>query len=276
MKKRLTEILKRKLTKKELELLPSSYDIVGSILIFADFPYELNKKEKLIGEALLELHKNIKTICKKTRQYSGEYRLPKLKIIAGVKTKEATHKENNVFLKLNVEKTYFSPRSSTERKRIFSMIKKDERVLVMFSGIGPFPITISKNSPVKEVYSVEINPVAAKYQEENIFKNKIENIKLYSGDVNMVLPKLRKKFDHVLMPLPKSAEGFLEIAIKKAKHKGIVHFYDFLAEEDFSLAKEKIDKACKKLKKKYRVLGLVKCGQFSPRVFRICVDFKVF
>jgi len=37
----------------------------------------------------------------------------------------------------------------------------------------------------------------------------------------------------------------------------------------------KIEKACKKLGKKYKILEWVKCGQHSPRTFRICVDFKV-
>lgn len=275
MENKLKELLKKKLSKKELEILPSSYDVVGFIMIFSDFPLELEEKEKLIGEALLELHKNIKTVCKKTRKYSGKFRLPRLKILAGEKTKETLHKENDISLKLDVEKVYFSPRLSTERKRIYQMVRKNENVLVMFSGCGVYPIVISKNSKTKETYSIEINPAACKYQEENIKSNKIKNIKLFKGDVNKVLPKIGKRFDRILMPLPKGAEDFLGLALSKTKKKGIIHFYDFLSEDEFYLAKEKIDKACKKAKKKYKILRIVKCGQFSPHVFRICVDFKI-
>jgi len=275
MEKKLKGLLKKKLTKKQLELIPSSYDVVGSILIFSDFPSELVKKEKIIGEALLELHKNIKTVCMKIKKYSGRYRLLKLKIIAGRKTKETLYKENNISLRLDVEKVYFSSRLSTERKRIFSSVKKNESVLVMFSGSGIYPITISKNSKPKEVYSIEINPVAVKYQKENILLNKINNIKLFRGDVRKILPKINKKFDRILMPLPKGAEDFLELALSKIKSKGIIHFYDFLNEDEFEKAKEKIDKACRKLRKKYKILRIVKCGQFSPKVFRVCVDFRV-
>ena len=273
---KLKEILKKKLTNKELEILPSSYDIVGSILIFAGFPEELKKKEKIIGEALIGLHKNIKTVCKKTGQYSGKYRLPKLKIIAGKKTKETTHKENNIVLKLDVEKAYFSPRSSTERKRIFGQIKKKESVLVMFSGSGPYPISISKNSEPKELYSIEANPIAYKYQKENIEKNKIDNIKLFKGDVKKILPEINKKFDRILMPLPKGAESYLDLAISKIKNKGTIHFYTFSKEGNYNEIKNIIKKECEKKKKKFKILNIVKCGTFSPRVYRICIDFKAY
>ena len=69
----LKNALKKQLTEKQLALVPSSYDIVGDILIFADFPKELKNKEKLIGNTLLKLHKNLKVICKKTKKYSGKF-----------------------------------------------------------------------------------------------------------------------------------------------------------------------------------------------------------
>ena len=272
---KLKQLLKNKLTKKQLELLPSSFDVVGNILVFSDFPKELKKKEKLIAETLLKEHKNIKTIAKKTKKYSGRYRLPKIKIIAGKRKKETLYKENGAQLKLNIEKVYFSPRLSSERKRIYKLIKKNENVLFMFSGSGAYPIVIAKNSKPKEIYSIEINPVACKYQEENVKLNKIKNINLFKGDVKNIIPKLNKKFDRILMPLPKGAENFLSHALKAAKKGTTIHFYDFLNENEFSKAKEKIDKACKKKKLKYKLLNIIKCGQFSPHVFRICVDFKI-
>ncbi|MBL7054283.1 class I SAM-dependent methyltransferase family protein [Candidatus Woesearchaeota archaeon] len=275
MEKKLKELLKKKLTKKQMGLLPSSYDVVGSVIVFSGFPFELLKKEKLIGEALLELHKNIKTVCKKTKKYSGKYRLPKLQIIAGEKTKETLYKENNVSLKLDVEKVYFSSRLSSERKRIYQMVKPKEDVLVMFSGCGVYPIVISKNTLANEVYGIEINPLAHKYATENIKLNKVNNVKLFKGDVNLELPKINKKFSRILMPLPKGAEVFLGLALSKIKKKGVVHFYDFLSEDYFDLAKKKIAFACEKAGKKFKILKVVKCGQFSPRVYRLCVDFMV-
>ena len=276
MSNKLRDSLKRKLTQKELDIIPSSYDIVGSILIFSDFSKELAKKERIIGETLLNLHKNIKTVCKKTRKYSGKYRTPKLKLIAGEKTKETEHKENNARLKLDVERVYFSSRLSTERKRIFCQIKKNESVLVMFSGCGAYPITIARNSNTKEICGIEINPTAHKYALENLKLNKVEDkIKLYLGDVRKIMPKINKKFDRILMPLPKGSESYLDLALNKAKNKGIIHFYTFSEESKYEPIIKTINDECQKNKKKCKILGIVKCGHFSPGVFRICVDFRV-
>jgi len=272
---KLKELLKGKLTKKQLELVPSSFDMIGDLGVFSDFPDELRSKEKLIGDSLLKLNSHLKVVLKKTKKYSGKYRTPKLEVIAGERRKETELRENNVRLKLNPEKTYFSVRSSTERERINKLVKSGESVLVMFSGVGPFSIGIAKNTNCKEVYSVEINPNACEYQKENILLNKISNIKLFKGDVNSVVPGLKKKFDRVLMPLPRSAEDYLSVALKAAKKKGVVHFYDFLHENEFDRAKEKIALACGKLKNKYKILRLIKCGHFGPGIYRICVDFRI-
>ena len=105
--------------------------------------------------------------------------------------------------------------------------------------------------------------------------NKINNIKLVKGDVKKILPKLNKKFDRIIMPLPKGAENFLNLALTKIKKNGIIHFYSFAEENKYGNIIDIINKECKKSKKQCKILKIVKCGQFSPRVFRICVDFEV-
>ena len=276
MKKNLKFYLKDKLSKKELQLVPTSFDIVGDIVIFSEFPKKLKKKEKMIGQTILKNYPHVKTILKKTRKYSGRFRTPKLKVIAGEKRKETTCRENGVLMKLDVEKVYFSARMSSERKRIAELIKPNESVLVMFSGCSPYPLVISKNSKCREVYGIEINPVAHKYALDNIKKNKLDNkIKLFLGDVKRILPRINKKFDRVLMPLPKGGENFLYLALRYIKNRGVVHFYDFLHEDEFYKAEEKVKAACNRFKKKFRILKTSKCGQYSPRFYRVCVDFLV-
>ena len=236
----LKQTLKGKLTKKQLELVPSSFDSVGDLVIFSDFPEGLKGKEKLIAESLLKINKTAKVILKKTRKYSGKFRTPQLKILAGEKRKQTELKENSVILRLNPEKVYFSVRLATERKRINLLVKPGESVLVMFSGIAVYPLNISKNTKAKEIYAVEINPDAHKYAEENLILNKAQNITLFLGDVRKIMPKLKKRFDRILMPLPRSAEDYLDLAINSAKKAATIHFYDFLHEEEFQKAKEKI------------------------------------
>jgi len=219
--------------------------------------------------------KPVKVVVKKVGGHIGRLRLQKFKILAGEKRKTAFYRESGVKMKVHIEKVYFSPRFGTERLRIAKQIKKGEEVLVMFSGAAPFPLVFVKNSGAKEIIGVELNKEGHKLAEENVKLNKFKNIRLYCGDVREVVPKLKRKFDRVCMPLPKGGEAFLDIALRAVNKGGVIHFYDFLHEDAFDLAKEKVKEACGAAKKKCRVLGLTKCGQQSPRVWRICVDFRV-
>ena len=92
--------------------LPHSYDIIGSILIFESKQKMTKIQEKKIAEELLKINKNIKIIAKKADIYKGKYRTRKIQIIAGENRKETLHKENGIKIKLDVEKCYFSSRSS--------------------------------------------------------------------------------------------------------------------------------------------------------------------
>lgn len=257
--------------KNPLKRIPNSFDIIGNVAVFSKLP-ENKKKQKIIADKLLKINKNIKTVLLKVKQFSGKYRLPKYKILAGKKTKEALYKENNSQFKINLEKCYFSPRLANERLRIAKQVKFNEVILVMFSGIAVYPIVISKNSKTKEIYAIEFNPIAYKYALKNLKFNKLNNIKLFKGDVKKILPKIKLKFDRIIMPAPKNADQYLDLIKNKTKKNAIIHFYDFSQEKDFP--EESINKI-KKHFKKIKVLNAVKCGAYSPYVYRVCIDFQV-
>jgi tRNA (guanine37-N1)-methyltransferase len=267
----LKNALSEQLTKKQLTLLPNSYDVIGDIAI-VEIKKGLEKKENLIGKALLEIHRNLRVVAKKSGMHEGEFRTQKLKIIAGEKRKETLYRESGVKLKLDAEKVYFSERLGSERLRIAKQIVTGESVLVMFSGCAPYPLVISKNSGAGEITGIEKNPSAHHYGLINVKLNKAKNVKLLRGDVRKVVPALKKKFDRIIMPLPKSAEDFLDVALKASKKGTIVHFYDFQNEKDFP--KKSIEKIGRKVPK-FRVVRAVKCGQYSPGKYRVCIDFIV-
>jgi len=260
---KLKELLKEILTEKELEIAPSSFDIVGDIAIIK-IPEELKKKEKKIGEQLLKF-KNIKTVLKKESKVENKFRLRKYRFLAGENKKETVHVEYGCRFKLNLEKVYFSPRLATERDRIVKQIKKGEKVLVMFAGIGPYAVQIAKRSGAEIVYAIEINPEAYRYMEENIKLNKVQNkIKIFLGDVRDVVPKLKEKFDRIVMPLPMDGENFLNLAKMVSKKGTIVHFYTFASSEE---------EAIKKINYNVKILTCVRCGSYSKNLYRFCVDF---
>jgi tRNA (guanine37-N1)-methyltransferase len=276
MKKNLKYYLEGILTAKELAVMPTTFDVVGDIMIFAGFPDELKKKEKQIAEAVLKNYKHVKVVAKKTKRYSGTFRTPKLKIMGGEDRKETVHKENGVVLHLDVEKVYFSPRLGTERQRILKLVEPKESVLVMFSGCGPYVVEIAKLTGAKKVYGIEINPIAHHYAKINADANKVsEKVKVYRGDAAKIVPRLHK-FDRIIMPLPKTADEFLPVAIKAIKKGGVLHFYDFQEKSEFNKTIEKVLSACNQVAKKCTIIKVVQCGQYSPGHYRVCADALVY
>jgi tRNA (guanine37-N1)-methyltransferase len=271
----LKERLAGKLSQKELSLLRRAFDVVGDVAV-VEIPRELQKKKKLIAAAVMEMHPNIKAVWMEKTGRSGKLRLQKLEWLAGEKRTETIVVENGVRLKLDVAKVYYSPRQASERERIIRQVRKGESVLVMFSGAGPYAIEIAKKTAAKVVYGVELNKVGHRYAVENAKLNKVEpKTKFFCGDVKKVVPSLKKKFDRIIMPLPKAAYRYLDVAIASMKKNGILHYYDFLPEDEIPYAAVvRIRAAAVKAGKKVKILGVVRCGQLASRQYRVCADVR--
>lgn len=269
---KLKDKLKDTLSEDELDHLVRAYDVVGDIAIII-IPPELEKKEKIIGDTILKIRKNIKVVAKRHGNYGGEFRTIPLKIIAGENRKETEYKEHGVRFFLNPGKVYFSVRSSNERKRLASCVRADENVLIMFSGIGVFPLVIAKKSPAREIVGIEKNQLAHAYAMKSLKSNKkISDVTLIEGDVADILPDLSRKFDRIAMPLPKTGEMYLELALSCLKKGGWLHFYDFQKEGAFNDSIEKIRIACKKANRTLLQSETVISGHSAPKTYRICVD----
>jgi len=169
-----------------------SFDILGNIALvkFSDKTKAADKKKFAL--ALLKRQKSIKTVLEKVGKFKGRLRKQETKWIAGEKNKEILYKENGCVFRFNIDDTYFSPRLSTERLEVAGKVKKGDEVLVMFAGVGPYPIVIAKNSKAARVFSNEINRKANKYAEKNIELNKLKDrVFLLPGDVKKLGEKLR-------------------------------------------------------------------------------------
>ncbi len=271
----LKEVLQQKLTDVELQKLVRSFDVVGDIAIII-IPPELEKKEGLIGEAILTQHKNVKVVAKRAGIYDGEFRTISLTIIAGEDRLETVHKEYGVRFVLNPGEVYFSVRLSTERKRIADLVQPRENILVLFSGIGAYPLVIAGNSDAGKIVGIEKNPIAHEYALRSLGRNrKLKNISFVSGDVAEQLPKVVELFDRVLMPLPKLAFDFLDEALAKVKPGGWLHFYSFQHIDTFDEAVQQVDAACVRNNRRIVSSKVVICGHCGTRRHRICVDARV-
>jgi len=256
---------------------PNSFDIIGHIAI-VEIPGRLKRKKKLIAKVIMDLNKHIKTVLEKASERKGIYRIRKYRFIAGERKFETIHKEYGCLFKLDPTKVYFSPRELTERQRIASQVKENETVMVMFAGVAPYAIQIAKKQPkVKEVTAIEINPVAVKYARENVVLNKVDDkVKIIEGDVREKCKEFYGKCDRIVMPLPKGAEDFLDIAVKCLKRKGYIHFYNWGNEPNIFENAEKIIKGeLSKMNVKYKIINERKVLPYAPRKWKVCIDIFV-
>ncbi len=254
-----------------------SYDIIGNIAIMkpdlAGKPK--TKKQKLQEAKQLLKRPSIKTVLQKITDIKGRLRTFKTKHLAGEKNLIAVYKEHDCKFKLNVETCYFSPRQSNDRKQIAGKIKKKDNVLVMFSGIGAYPIIINKLAKPKKVTTIEINRECNKYAKENLKLNKISpnQIKIIQGNVKTKLPK--EKFDVIMMTRPNLKTTFLEQALSVSKKGTKIFYHGFGRSNELPAIKNSLLDEAKKLKRKIKITKTLKNGEIAPYKFRYRFEIKV-
>jgi len=225
--------LRRALTRHQFDRLPTGFDQVGDIAIL-EIPDESMKKAKKIAQVFREEHKNFKVIAVKSGGHEGTLRVQKVKVLVGEKRTLTEHKESGVRILVDVNKAYFSPRLSSERLRIANLVKKGEKVLVLFSGVAPYALIIAKHSKAKQVTAVELNSTAHKYAQQNIKLNKLSNVTAIKANAKGWLSRSKEKYDRIIMPLPWTADKFLAGALKVAKKGAKIHFYSFAPQENLT------------------------------------------
>ncbi len=275
--KSLKEELAGTLTEDELAELRRSMDIVGSIAVI-EVPERLVPKERVVAEAVLRRNPSVRTVVKKLGGHEGELRLQRYATLAGEETRETVVKENGVRLKIDLEGVYYSVRTATERKRVSDQVGVGERVLVMFSGAGPYVCVLAKHHPDADVTGIELNERGHELAVENARLNKLANVTLIQGDVRDVVPELAVRgvaFDRIIMPLPHTGADFLDEAFSVAKDGTVIHLYDFEREGEFERAAEKLRAGAARNNRAVEILDVVACGQHAPRVFRVCVDGRI-
>lgn len=253
----------------------ANYDLIGNIAIVKFRKGEKLKDKKKFSERFLKEHKAVRTVLEKSNKFSGRLRTQSTKHLVGEKTKEALYKENGCLFRLNVDSCYFSPRLAAERLEVARLVKKKENVLVMFGGIAPFAIVIARTARAKKVLSVELGRECCKYAKENVKRNKLENVEIVQGDVKKVLPKMKEKFDRIVMARPNLRESFLNLGFERIKKGGIIHYYGFYPDSSKDKMLRMIRSEANKARKKIKILKAKKTGEIGARKFRWRVDLKV-
>ena len=264
----------------KIGLVTRSFDIIGSkqkAVAVVEVPEELRDFEGAIARAVMKVNKNVASVLVKESCRTGEYRTRELRLVEGDPDTEVLHREAGCVYRLDPRTVYFSPRESSERERLSSAVRDGEDVLVMFSGVGPIPISIAKRRRNVHITAVELNPCAHNYCVENIHLNRVaDSIEVILGDVREVCPGLGRLYDRIMMPLPRGAYKFLDVAVPLLKNVGVLHLYHWAPDKDlFSEAEELIAKAVEAEGKNAGFEGRFKVSQYSPRTWKIRVDARI-
>jgi tRNA (guanine37-N1)-methyltransferase len=255
LRKRLRNLLHSFLSSGDIDRVYTSYDIVGNIAIIR-LPYASPELAQNVAKAIMSINKNVKTVLVQESPVAGAFRLRRLTHVAGENKTSTVHKEYGCLFSVDVEKCYFSPRLSHERMRIARMIEPDETVVNMFAGVGCFSIIIAKHSSAAKVFSIDVNPAAVQFMQENIRLNRVYSkiIPLLCDAKEIIYNRLQGVADRVLMPLPEKALEYLPCAVSALKASGgWIHIYGF---EHATKTESPIEKAKLKVAKAIAALGV--------------------
>ncbi|MCW4023883.1 MAG: class I SAM-dependent methyltransferase family protein [Candidatus Bathyarchaeota archaeon] len=240
MRIRLQERANRTLGQGAPSKIYNSYDVVGNIAIIK-VPNNNREAADKAARAIMNLYRNVKSVFLQTSQVGGDFRIRKLECLAGDGCTVTVHREAGCIFKVDVEKCYFSPRLQFERGRIAGLVGNGEVVVNMFAGAGCFSIEIAKVQPSVKVYSIDVNPIAFEFMQENVKLNRVSGrVISLLGDAKEAVIGLQGVADRVLMPLPELALEYLPYAVKTLKPSGgWIHFHDFEHAENRNEAIEK-------------------------------------
>lgn len=257
------------------------YDVLGNIAIIKFDRIVKKSYKKKFALDFLNKHKNISTVLEKSGKFSGRLRTQNTTWLAGNKTKEALYKENGCEFRLNVDTCYFSPRLSEERKLMLDNVKKNDEVIVMFAGVGPFSVVIGKKLKVLKgkgrVVSLELGKECSKYAEINVKRNKLENVKVIQGNVKNIGIKFLKNenFDKIIMARPNLKETFLKSALRISKKNTMIYYHAFCKKDELDNIKNNLEKEAKEFGKKVKFVKIRKAGDIGAHKWRWQIDMKV-
>ena len=253
----------------------ADYDILGNIAILKG---EGKTEEQKILQAQELLKKpGIETVLEKATNVKGRLRTIKTKHLLGKKTLVAELKENGCTFRFNVESCYFSPRLSNERQIIASKIKRKDKVLVMFAGVGVYPVVIYHYSKPSMIVGVELGKECCKYFKGNLILNKIplDKIEIIQGDVKKKVNSGLGKFDVVVMARPNLDESFLKWGLIACKKGTRLFYYGFCKDDEAENMANELVKEAKKLKRKIKIIDVSPAGEIAPYKHRYRVEIKV-
>lgn len=250
-------------------ILPHSFQIVGSVVLVKLRKEAIGFKSD-IGEALLKLIPNVKTVCW-IKGIRGKCRVPEIEIIAGDTNTVTYYKEHGITYKIDVSKLMFSKGNLYERGRIAKLVKPGEVIVDMFCGIGQFTLPIAKSQPSCKVYAIDVNPEAIRFLEENCKINRINNVIPINDDCRNVAHSLKDVADRVIMGYMDGE--FIDYALSFLKYEGFIHYHYLSFKKNFDEGIRRLKEASER--NCYELLDVTYkrvVKSYAPKVWHVVLD----
>ena len=253
----------------------ADYDLLGNIAIIKS--EGKTKKQKLKQAEEILKKQGVESVYEKTSNVKGRLRTINAKWIAGKKNLIADYKENGCFFRFDISSCYFSPRLANERQKISSMIKMKDRVLVMFAGVGVYPIVIYKYSHPRKITGIELGKDCCKWFKENLMLNKIPKgkIEIVQGDVKKKVNSSLGKFDVVIMARPNLRESFLKWGLMACRRGSLLIYYGFCKDDEVKKLTEDLVKEARNYRRKIKINKIVQAGEIAPYKHRFRIEMNV-
>ncbi|MBX0286527.1 class I SAM-dependent methyltransferase [Haloarcula salinisoli] len=280
-------------TDEELDAAPSSWAVVGSVVLVAmgEAP-----RPTEVGEALLALHGEADTVLARNG-ISGAHREPDVTVVAGEGDTETVHTEHGTEYALDLAEVMFSPGNKAERARMGEVVREGdgavatepserasgatasqpgERVLDMFAGIGYFTLPMARAGA--EVTAVEHNPTAFRYLVENTMRNGVDGlVHPYRADCREVVAAGLDggPVDRVVMGYYESWE-YLDHALAALTPGGTLHMHETTPEHlVFDRPIERLEAAAAEADRSVEILDTRRVKSHSEGVVHVVVDARI-
>lgn len=245
--------------------LSDRFDVIGDIAVLA-IPEELTRYRFVIADAVISRRPTIKTVLNKISCLEGCNRTAHFEILAGTDT-VTTHQEYGFIYRIDVRTVFYNPRLASERKRVTDQVNPGERVLVPFCGVGPYVIPAAARGA--DVVSVEQNPEACRWFDENVLLNSIgDRITRFSADAfdTSFLPQ--GSFDRAIIPTPYGMDAIFDVITPWVKPGGMIHFYTFCNKDQADHRGEEFARSG------FDCIVQRRCGNVAPGISRWVYDLR--
>lgn len=191
------------------------------------------------AKEVMKRHPRLQAVYAKI-ETEGVYRTPRLILIAGNPVKQTWHKENGLYFRVTLGKTYFNPKLATEHLYIARLADnlKAKKVADLFSGVGGYSLTIAAYSKItKIILANDLNPYSVADLHASIYRNrrriKDKTIITLCEDAKK-LPELldKARFDFLILDFPQGSEKFIDYALRIAEQNSNLIVYRVLGENE--------------------------------------------